>query len=132
MPGAHYQARPSPIGARRLSFHPDVITDRATLENVVPPADIQGWQVDLLVCLLDTDSAPVIVIVRMSQPVEEIRRTNLKHGEFAQGQMLGRLAHRVDRTHYGRQLLTRAGILFPFTHQPPEAKGRHHPAHVEE
>ena len=49
--------------------HAEVVAEGAAEEDVVPPAHVQGGDGDLAVARLDVPGAPVVVVVRVGQPV---------------------------------------------------------------
>ena len=79
MSADHHQqplSRPRPNSA--MVANPSVIAQRPSLKNVIPRSDRESGNVDVGVVLFDRPAFPIVVVIRMSQPVEEIGRERVR------------------------------------------------------
>src|SRR5260221_12399225 len=90
--------------------HTYVVAERPAHEEVVPAAGVERRHGYLVVLLLDTDRAPVVVVVGMREPVEKVRRADGKERELAQRREFHPLAHHVDAPHQLVPLLSALGV----------------------
>ena len=68
--------------------HPHVVVDGAAEEHVVPPAPVERGHVDVGVGIGDADALPVVVELRMGQPVVVVgSQPALQVRHFLQGQV---------------------------------------------
>src|ERR1700730_15230131 len=79
--------------------HAQIVADRTAHDDVVPAAAVKRRHVYLVVLLLDTDRAPVVVVVGMCEPFEKVWRADAKERKLAERRELHPLAHPVDAAH---------------------------------
>ena len=53
-----------------VGFDSDVVADCAGQENVVPAADVEGWNLNVGETFFDGPMLPVGVVIGMGQPIE--------------------------------------------------------------
>src|SRR5882724_279690 len=52
--------------------YPDIVAQRSTEKNVVPSRDSQGGYANFGIVVLNRPAFPIVVIARMSEPIEKI------------------------------------------------------------
>ena len=65
-----------------LCFQSRIIFQRATQKNVVPRPHVVHRHLDLRVVVLDGNLLPVLIEIRMRQPIREIGRQTLRFRRF--------------------------------------------------
>ncbi len=63
-----------------VRFQTNIVTQRAAEKNVVPGSDVQSRHANIRVATFDGDALPILVVVGMREPTEEIGRKNGRGG----------------------------------------------------
>src|SRR6266571_2165889 len=93
-------------------LHSDVILQGGSQEDVMPPADVERWHRDLLVCFLMGNAAPVVIVTGMGQPIEIVRSEIPQERHIHKREAL-ELRRRITHGLHERAHLFHAGLALP-------------------
>ena len=102
------------LGARRfgraMCFSTHVVSQRAAKKNVIPSTDLQHGNRDLWKIFLDRPLLPVLVVIRMRQPIEIIGRDCSR--ELCISGELSKIKYRIIFQWERGHSYARIGVLF--------------------